>query len=257
MTTPGAAPVDLAGKTAVVTGASRGIGGHLARELAARGMRLGLCARSAPVLSDGDGVLARQVDVRDAAAVEEFALAVERRFGRIDLWINNAGVLEPIAPMRRADVASWDSHLAINVAGVFHGSRAYVLHLRRLGDAVRGGVLVNVSSGAGRRPYAGWSAYCAGKAAVDMLTRCIALEEADIGLRAHAVAPGIVDTTMQEQIRAASPDDFPEQARFVQIAADATFSSPAFVAARLLELVFDPAHLTDDVLVNLPLEHAR
>jgi len=257
VTTPGAAPADVAGKTAVITGASRGIGAHLAREFAARGMRLGLCARSAPALPESDGVLARQLDVRDAAAVEELALAVERRFGRIDLWINNAGVLEPIAPMRRAEVAAWDGHIEINVAGVFHGSRAYVLHLRRLGDSGRGGVLVNISSGAGRRPYAGWSAYCAGKAAVDMLTRCIAIEEADIDLRAHAVAPGIVDTTMQEQIRAASPEDFPEQPRFVQIAADATFSTPAFVAARLLDLAFDPAHRTDDVLVNLPLEHAR
>jgi NAD(P)-dependent dehydrogenase (short-subunit alcohol dehydrogenase family) len=256
VTQPGAAP-DVAGRTAVITGASRGIGAHLAREYAARGMRLGLCARSAPALPEADGVLARQLDVRDAAAVDEFAAAVERRFGRIDLWINNAGVLEPIAPMRRADVAGWDAHIFINVAGVFHGSRAYVHHLRRLGDAGRDGVLVNISSGAARRPYAGWSAYCAGKAAVDMLTRCIALEEADIALRAHAVAPGIVDTTMQEQIRASSPDDFPEQPRFVQIARDATFSTPAFVAARLLELVFDPAHRTDDVLVNLPLEHPR
>lgn len=247
---------DLAGVVAVVTGASRGIGAHLARDFAARGMRLGLCARSAPVLADdGDRVVARQVDVADAGEVDDFARAVEERLGRIDLWINNAGVLSPMAPMRRADIAEWDRNIEINVAGVFHGSRAYVHHLRRLGDAGRGGVLINVSSGAGRRPYAGWSAYCAGKAAVDMLTRCIAIEEAEIGLRAHAVAPGIVDTAMQEQIRAASPDDFPEQRRFVQIARDSKFSTPEFVAARLLELVFDPDHLTDEVLVNLPMQH--
>jgi NAD(P)-dependent dehydrogenase (short-subunit alcohol dehydrogenase family) len=252
---------DLAGKTAVVTGASRGIGAHLARDFAARGMRLGLCARSAPVLpgddDDGELVVARQLDVRDAGAVEEFARAVEARFGRIDLWINNAGVLAPIAPLRRADPAEWGAHIATNVAGVFHGARAYVEHLRRLGPGGRGGVLVNISSGAGRRPYAGWSAYCSGKAAVDMLSQCLAIEEEDLGLRVHAVAPGIVDTHMQEQIRASSPDDFPEQPRFLQLAATDSFSSAAFVAARLLELVFDPAHLSDQVLVDLPLEHAR
>ncbi|HKE19007.1 MAG TPA: SDR family NAD(P)-dependent oxidoreductase [Kofleriaceae bacterium] len=249
--------IDLAGRTAVITGASRGIGAELARDFAARGMRLGLCARSRPVLADGADVLGRQLDVRDAGAVDGFARAVEDRLGRVDLWINNAGVLAPIAPLRGADPAEWGDHIAINVAGVFHGSRAYVAHLRRLGPAGRGGVLVNISSGAGRRPYAGWSAYCAGKAAVDMLTRCIAIEEADLELRAHAVAPGIVDTAMQEQIRASSPADFPEQPRFLEIARNAAFSTPAWVAARLLELVFDPAHRTDEVLVNLPAENSR
>ena len=253
--TSSARTVPVPGRTAVVTGASRGIGAELARDFAARGMRLGLCARGAPVLADSELVVARQVDVSDAAAVDRFAAEVEARLGRIDLWINNAGVLTPMAPMRRAEVAEWDRHLQINVAGVFHGARAYVQHLRRLGDAGRGGILVNISSGAARKPYEGWSAYCAGKAAVDMLTRCIALEEAAIGLRAHAVAPGIVDTRMQEQIRASTPDDFPEKARFVQLARDGKFSSPTWVAARLLDLAFDPDHRTDEVLVSLPPEH--
>ncbi len=247
---------DLTGRTAVVTGASRGIGAHMARDFAARGMRLGLCSRSAPVLADdGQRVVASQLDVRDAAAVDEFTRAVEARLGRIDVWINNAGVLSPMAPLRRAAVDEWDDHLQINVAGTFHGSRSYVHHLRRLAAGGLGGVLINISSGAGRRPYAGWSAYCAGKAAVDMMTRCVAIEEAEIGLRAHAVAPGIVDTAMQELIRGSSADDFPEQARFVQLARDGKFSSPEWVAARLLELVFDPDHATDEVLVGLPLEH--
>jgi len=248
---------DLAGVVAVVTGASRGIGAHLARDFAARGMRLGLCARSAPTLADdGDRVFARQLDVADADRVEEFARGVEERLGRIDLWINNAGVLGPIAPLRRADVAEWHRHIDVNVAGIFHGSRAYIRHLRRLGAAGRGGILVNISSGAARRPYAGWSAYSAGKAAVDMLTRCVAIEEADIELRAYAVAPGIVNTAMQEQIRAASPADFPEQPRFLELARDDLFSSPTFVAARLLELAFDPDRRPDpsQVAVDLPLE---
>lgn len=251
-----AAMRDLTGVVAVVTGASRGIGAHLARDFAARGMRLGLCARSAPVLADdGDRVVARLVDMTDAGEVDDFARAVEERLGRIDVWINNAGVLAPMAPMRRADTDEWGLNIEINVVGVFHGTRAYVHHLRRLGEAGRGGVLINISSGAGRRPYAGWSAYCAGKAAVDMFTRCVAIEEAEIELRAHAVAPGIVDTAMQEQIRAASADDFPEQRRFVQLARESKFSSPGFVAARLLELVFDQDHRTDEVAVSLPLEH--
>lgn len=242
---------DLKGRTAVVTGASRGIGAALAADFAARGIRLGLCARTEPAMAGAD-VIARRVDVGDADAVDRFAREVEARFGRIDLWVNNAGVLEPIERLRDAPADAWARNVDINVTGVFHGTRAYVQHLGRVGG---GGILVNISSGAARKPYIGWSAYCASKAAVDMLTRCIAMEEAASGLRAHAVAPGIVDTKMQEQIRASTPEQFPEVDRFKRIRDQGAFSSPEWVAARLLDLVFDPDHQTDEVLISLPLEH--
>jgi NAD(P)-dependent dehydrogenase (short-subunit alcohol dehydrogenase family) len=244
---------ELKGKVAVVTGASRGIGAGLAQEFAARGMRLGLCARGAPALPDGDDVVAEQLDVRDAAALERFTARVAERLGPIDLWINNAGVLEPIAPLRDCDPAELARHMEINGTGVLLGTRAYIRHRRAAGG---GGILINISSGAGRRAYQGWGAYCAGKAAVDRVTECVALEEAAIGLRAHAVAPGIVDTAMQAQIRAATPEQFPEVARFVKLKQDEKFSSIPWVAARLLDLCFDPDHHTDQVLVGLPLEHA-
>ena len=243
----------LDGKTVVITGASRGIGAGLAEELAARGMKLGLCARGAPVLASSASVVAEELDVRDAAAVERFGRRVEVELGPIDLWINNAGVLDPIGPLRDVAPEEFARHIEINVLGVMHGSRFYVQHRRSSGG---GGVLINISSGAGRKGYFGWGAYCAGKAAVDRLSECIALEEKDAGLRVHSVAPGIIDTHMQEQIRASTPDQFPEVGRFVQLKRDEKFSSTAWVAARLLDLVFDPDHRTDDVLVGLPLEHA-
>src|SRR5262245_66112450 len=86
----------LRGRTAVITGASRGLGAGLARAFRERGLRLGLCARTEPVLAGDPEVVSARLDVRDAAALAEFAAAVEARFGAIDLWINNAGVLEPI-----------------------------------------------------------------------------------------------------------------------------------------------------------------
>ena len=249
---------DLRGTLCVVTGASRGLGAGLARELHRRGMRLGLCARGEPALASGDQVVAARVDVTDPAALDRFVRQVEGQLGRIDLWINNAGLLEPIGPLRDADAAAWARNIDVNVMGVFHGTQAYLAHLQRTrasaGEA-GGGILVNVSSGAGRKGYFGWSAYCAGKAAVNRMSECVALEEKDRGLRVHAVAPGIIETTMQEQIRAASSEQFPERDRFVKIHRDGTASSIAWVAARLLELCFDPAHLTDQVLVGLPLEH--
>jgi benzil reductase ((S)-benzoin forming) len=244
--------MELAGKTAVITGASRGLGAGLARDFARRGMRLGLCARGAPALPDGPDVVAVQLDVRDPEAVDRFCGQVAERLGAIDLWINNAGVLQPIGPLVQAPTAEWAQHIEINVLGVAWGSAAYCRHRRAVGP---GGTLVNISSGAGRRGYFGWSAYCAGKAAVDRMSECLALEESAAGTRVLSVAPGVVETRMQEQIRASSAADFPELERFVRMKEEDRFSSPEWVAARMLELVFDPARRGDEVLVGLPLEH--
>jgi NAD(P)-dependent dehydrogenase (short-subunit alcohol dehydrogenase family) len=244
--------MELAGKTVVITGASRGLGAGLARDFAGRGMKLGLCARSAPVLPDGPEVVAAELDVRDGQAVERFAAGVAARLGPIDLWINNAGVLEPIRPLVDAPADEWARHIEVNVLGVARGSAAFCRHRRAVGP---GGTLVNISSGAGRKGYFGWSAYCAGKAAVDRLSECLALEEAAAGTRVLSVAPGIIDTRMQEQIRASTAADFPEVERFVRMKEQGSFSSTGWVAARLVELVFDPARRTDEVLVGLPLEH--
>ena len=114
-------------------------------------------------------------------------------------------------------------------------------------------MLINVSSGAGTRPYAGWAAYCAAKAAVDQLTRVVALEEHAHGLAAYAVAPGVVDTDMQETIRATDEADFPEVARFRQLAVDGNFNSASWVAEHLLGLAFGGEHPAQ-VTVRIPAE---
>ncbi len=236
----------------MITGASRGIGAGIAEIFAARGANLGLCSRSAPALGAGDQVVASSVDVRDEAAMRAFTQEVEGRFGAIDLWINNAGVLEPIAPVRNVSVDQFREHIDINLTGVFIGSRCYVDHVR---GREGGGVLINISSGAAWGGYAGWGAYCAGKAGVALLTQCIALEEAEAGLRAHAVAPGVVDTDMQAMIRASSEADFPSLERFIEMKRDDTFNTVGFVADHLLALAFDPAAATEEVDIRLPNEN--
>ena len=241
--------VGFRGRTAVITGASRGLGAGLAEAFRERGLRLGLCARSAPALAPGPDVVAERLDVRDAEAVARFAAAVEARFGAIDLWINNAGLLEPIAPLRDVPVEAARTHLEVNVLGVRLGTQAFVRHLRRRGGE---GVLVNVSSGAAQRPYAGWSVYCAGKAAVERLTECVALEEAEHGLRAYAVAPGVVDTDMQALIRATPAERFPEAPRFALRKREGRFNSPRVVAEHLLAIAFDPKARPAGVSVRLP-----
>lgn len=245
-------PADLSDKTVVITGASRGIGAGVARALSARGLKLGLCARSAPALEDGPRVVRARVDVTDGEAVERFAREVDARLGPIDLWVNNAAVLEPVGPLRDLEADAVRAHLDVDVMGVFHGARAYVRHLARVG---RPGVLVNVSSGAAQRPVAGWAAYCASKAAVERMTQVLALEEGPRGLRAYSVAPGVVDTDMQATIRAMSADRFPDVERFRDLKRQGRFSSVEHVARCLLSLAFDPDDpARDQVVVAFPPE---
>ncbi len=240
----------VTGRVAVVTGASRGLGAGIAVHFAGSGMHLGLCARHRPALAartrptarDGHIVASETpvlsaVDVTDHAALARFAGDVIARFGRIDLWVNNAGLLGPIGPLVEADPAELARTIEVNVTGVLNGTAVFAEHVRaRPGH----GVLVNISSGAGSKPYAGWAAYCASKAAVDQLTSVIALEESDHGLRAYSVAPGLVDTDMQVAIRAADEASFPEVDRFRRVAAEQRFNSPAWVAEHILAIVFGP-----------------
>ena len=245
----------------MITGASRGLGAGLAVHFAAAGLHLGLCARHRPSLVVATRPTAREgrvvsaeaplraaVDVTDHAALAVFMDHVVERFGHIDLWVNNAGVLAPIGPLAQADPEEAAQSIAVNVTGVLHGSALFARHVRaRPGD----GVLINISSGAGTKPYAGWAAYCAAKAAVDQLTRVVALEEAAYGLRAFSVAPGVIDTDMQAAVRASSAADFPEVARFRQIATEDAFNSPAWVAEHLLAIAFGPRR-PSQVTVRIP-----
>ncbi len=236
------------GRTAVITGASRGIGAAIAEVAAADGLRLGLCARGELPLAGREGVHAAQLDIRDEAAVEGFTQAVTEALGPIDLWINNAGTLVPIAPVREIEVADFREHIDINLTGAFIGTRSFVRHRRSEGG---GGVLINISSGAAWAAYAGWAAYCAGKAALERLTEVVAEEEAPMGLRAHSVAPGVVDTDMQALIRSTPADRFPALDRFVEMKRDGTFNSADYVARELLALAFDPARKPDAIAIRL------
>lgn len=238
----------LDGKVAFISGASRGVGAGLAERFAEAGLRLVLCSRTPPALSESETVIAAALDVRDEKALDALVGQVEERFGSIDLWINNAGVLDPIGPIRDVSLEDFREHIDINLSGVFVGSRSYVRHLRRL---QRRGVLINVSSGAAWNPYAGWGAYCAGKAGVERLTEVVALEEAEIGLRAHSIAPGVIDTAMQSLIRASSAKDFPDVEHFKERKRSGNFNSVRFVADEFLAIAFDPDRRPESVAVRL------
>jgi NAD(P)-dependent dehydrogenase (short-subunit alcohol dehydrogenase family) len=253
-----------AGRVAVITGASRGLGAGLAAHFAVQGLRLGLCARTEPAPVEtrtperararGRGAKAPRDDVRaaldvtDRAALDRFAGDVVARFGRIDLWVNNAGLLGPIGPLAELHPDEVARTVEVDVTGVLHGSAAFASHVRaRPGP----GVLVNISSGAATKPYVGWAAYCAAKAAVEQLTRVVALEEAPHGLSAFAVSPGLVDTDMQAAVRAADDTSFPEVERFRRAAAEHRFNSPAWVGSHILALAFGDER-PESVSVRVP-----
>jgi len=240
---------------AVVTGASRGLGAGMAGRFLERGLTVAACARTEPALP---GALTTAVDVADATSVAAFTERVAAELGPIHLWVNNAGVLDPVGPLRDLDPAEVEAHLRVNVMGVVHGTQAYVRHVRARASSpgqIRGGVLVNISSGAALRGRAGWAAYCAGKAAVDRITESIQLEEEDAGLRAYAVAPGVIDTDMQLQIRATEPDRFPDVGQFQDLKRRGAFNTPGYVADQILAIAFEPSRRPDTVVLRLPPEH--
>lgn len=194
---------NMQGKVVVITGASRGIGAATAREFAAAGARVALLARSgdeiAQVAADiGASAFARVCDVADAGDMQAALAEVVAWFGRLDVLINNAGVIEPIARLAEAGAEAFSAAVDINLKGVFHGMRAALPVMKAQGA----GTIITVSSGAAVNPMEGWGGYCASKAGALMLTRVAHLEEAAHGIRVLGMSPGTVATDMQRVIKA-------------------------------------------------------
>jgi 3-oxoacyl-[acyl-carrier protein] reductase len=197
---------ELNGKVALVTGASRGLGEGAARALAAAGAAVMLVARDGALVSSvardiaakGARAEALPCDVSNYAAIEKVVAQAKAHLGGIDILINNAGVIDPIAEVAASDPAAWAENISINLIGAYYVLRAVLPGMLTKG----GGSIVNISSGAAYRPLEGWSAYCAGKAGLAMLTRSVALETAGKGIRIFGFSPGTIDTDMQVKIRA-------------------------------------------------------
>ncbi|WP_299783988.1 SDR family oxidoreductase [uncultured Marivita sp.] len=194
---------DLTGRTVLITGASRGIGAEAARVFAKAGANVALVARSADSIADLAGEIGKTAVAIpcDISRYWEVAQAVENcvtAFGGLDILINNAGVIEPIARMDEADPESWGQVIDINLKGVFHGMRAALPVMQAAG----GGTILTVSSGAAHGPVEAWSHYCASKAGAAMLTMCLHKEMADHSIRAMGLSPGTVATQMQREIKA-------------------------------------------------------
>ncbi len=187
----------------IVTGASRGLGRAIALELVHLGATVTLNARTESALLElkqeiddlGGHATLLAGDVSQPDVAERLVAAAVLAFGRLDAVVNNAGVLEPLDRIESADPDAWLRNLQINLLAPFLMTQAALPHLRRSAA----GRVINVSSGAAVRPTAGWSAYCTGKAGLNMFTGVLALEEPEVV--ALAVRPGVVDTAMQQALR--------------------------------------------------------
>lgn len=209
----------MTGKVVAITGASRGIGAEAARAFAAAGARVGLLARDAgaiTALAAEVGGLAVPCDVADAGAVVAALAQVEAAFGALDVLINNAGVIEPIARITDADPEAWGRDIDINLKGVFHGMRAALPGM----IARHAGTIITISSGAAHNPLEGWGAYCSAKAGAAMLTRVAHVEAGALGVRVMGLSPGTVATDMQVKIRASGINPVSQMAPDAHIPAD-------------------------------------
>ena len=194
--------IDLAGKTALITGASRGIGEATARHLASLGANVALAARSKDTVRQiADDIGPRALGlVLDVAEWHQAVSAVDRAkeaFGGVDILVNNAGLIDPIARIEDADPLAWGQVVDVNVKGAFHMLRAVVPGMLARGS----GLVINISSGASTSALEGWSHYCATKAALLSLTRTANKELGPGGVNVVGLSPGTVATDMQRTIR--------------------------------------------------------
>ena len=227
----------------IITGASRGLGLAIARELLADNRHLLTIARKP------DPALA--AEARTAACrLEQWALDVGLDTGvaaRMEVWlgeqardmyssvtlINNAGAIGPVGPIEHSKPDDVTSVLRVGLEGPINLTSAFLRATQRWPGQRR---VLNISSGAGRNPIAGWSVYCAAKAGLDHFSRVVALDEAQKpnGAKIVSLAPGVIDTDMQDQIRAAPTQGFPDKQKFLDLHAKSQLATPQHAASRVL-----------------------
>ena len=221
---------------AILSGHTKGLGAAIAAELLARGIAvLGLARGAAPELAAQFGPALEQIelDLSDSTALGRWLAG-----GALTAWlagcdtvllINNAATVQPVGSLATQDPCQIARAVALNVAAPLMLASA-VAAARPSGAGCR---IVHVSSGAGRSAYPGWSVYCATKASLDRHAQAVALDE-NGGLRICSLAPGVIDTDMQAEIRASSLTQFPLRQRFDELKRAGELAEPADCARRLV-----------------------
>jgi len=198
--------IDLKDRAALVTGASGGLGQAISKTLAAAGARVAVHYRKGEetkvqalleaLRAQGGTAEAFSADISDAADVTALVAAVEKRFGGLDILVNNAGIDGPRQPVGEDDIKAWAQVLAVDLFGPYYCARAAIPVMAKR----RRGVIVNITSVHEFIPWEGYSAYTSAKAGLSMFTKTLAQETADKGIRVVAVAPGAIQTPINEAV---------------------------------------------------------
>ncbi len=191
---------DLKGQSAVVTGGGRGIGRAIAEALAAHGARVAVCGRTPETLEEtvrtiqknGGQALALPLDVQNENAVEQVRDRIVAEWGGLDILVNNAGIDPHYASLEKTSLASWNEIIAVNLTGVFHCCRL----LGQTMIARKRGSIINISSIAGHIGLKRQVPYSASKGGVEQLTKALAADWAEFGIRVNAIAYGFIETDL-------------------------------------------------------------
>ncbi len=246
----------LSGRVAWVTGGGRGIGRAAALTLARVGAHVAVSARTR-VEVEGVAAEARDLygpaesltcDVSDWSQVIETVGRIESTLGPIDILINNAGVLGPLARMWESPPREWARAIEINLIGAYHCARAVLPGM--IGR--RRGSIVNISSAAAVFTGPNWTAYAASKAGLDHLTRTLAVELEGTGVRVNALHPGIIETAMVHTLRTAAPEQLPEDRRrfFEDVGAKGEMAAPEMPAIVIAWLASDATRDLNGAVLN-------
>lgn len=233
----------------IITGASRGLGKALAEALLAPGQLLVCMARGS--MSGLEMAAARKGCLLDArtvnlANVNAGVAALGNAIGEFDettisaaTLINNAGTVEPIKPAEKLKPEDVAASVALNLATPIALTGAF-LRITAAWQVPR--KVLNISSGAAKRPYHGWGVYCATKAGLDQFSRCVALEQEDAAnpARIVSISPGVIDTAIQDFMRGVSIEDFKELPRIIALKEKGALQAPAEVASRILAYLERP-----------------
>ncbi|WP_336146317.1 SDR family oxidoreductase [Marinobacter salarius] len=234
-------------KVVIITGASSGLGEATARRLAARGARLVLAARREDRLSklaedlkaEGAEVTWQMTDVTDRNQVESLAATAKETFGRIDVLINNAGLM-PLAPLDALKVDEWDQMVDVNIKGVMYGIAAVLPTMREQ----HSGHVINLSSVAGHKLFPGAAVYCATKYAVKALSEGLRMEAGD-EIRSTNISPGAIDTELTSTITDPNAKQAADELYKVAIDSDA-------VARAIVYAIEQPADVDINEIILRP-----
>lgn len=228
-------------KTFLVTGASKGIGLELSLSLATSGINVILLARDTPMLEQSRDMVQLTLpsvssivcDLADNQSIDTAIVELKNNFQKIDGIVHNAGMISPIMPMSKAPSDAWAENIQVNLIGVQRLTKG-IYSLMQASEHCR---VTTISSGASLRPLESWSSYCVAKAGQDMWARCLAEEGKKDGITAISIAPGIVNTDMQKEIRSADSENFPSLSSFVGYYENGDLSDAKDVANKLLPLI--------------------